>query len=204
MSGTSKKISRREFIGTAAATTLMIVKPQLVRGTAANSAIRIGLLGCGSRGKTVAKGFATNTPARVVALADLFADQLEAAKRQFDQLAQSKAYAGTDSSQLFRGPKAYQDLVNSKEVDMALIATPPYFHPEHLESAVAAGKHVYCEKPVAVDVAGAKRVIRAGERAQGRLSLDVGFQIRNAPPFVELTQRIQQGAIGKIVGCEAY
>lgn len=204
MSNTPKKLGRREFIGTAATASLAILKPQLVRGTAANSAVRIGLLGCGGRGTADATGLATNTPARVVALADLFTDRLEAAKKQFDDLAQSKGYAGIDASQVFRGPKAYQDLVNSKEVDVVLITTPPYFHPEHLEAAVGAGKHVYCEKPVAVDVAGAKRVIRAGQKAQGRLSLDVGFQIRSAPPFVELTRRIQAGALGTITGCEAY
>jgi len=124
MSNTPKKLGRREFIGTAATASLAILKPRLVRGTAANSAVRIGLLGCGGRGTADATGLATNTPARVVALADLFTDRLEAAKKQFDDLAQSKGYAGIDASQVFRGPKAYQDLVNSKEVDAVLITTP--------------------------------------------------------------------------------
>ncbi len=200
-----QRMGRREFMGTAAAAaTLTILKPQLVRGTAANSAVRLGLLGCGGRGTSNATGLATNTQTRVVALADLFADQLAAAKKHFDELAQSKGYAGVDTSQLFQGPKAYEQIVASKDVDAVMITTPPYFHPEHLEAAVAAGKHVYCEKPVAVDVPGAKRVIRAGEKAQGRLSLDVGFQIRNAPPFVELVRRIHGGALGKIAGAEAY
>ncbi len=200
----NRKINRREFMGTAATASLMILKPELVRGTAANSAVRLGLLGCGGRGTADATGLANNTATRVVALADLFADQLAAAKKHFDDLAQAKGYAGVDSSQMFLGPKAYEQIAASKEVDAVLITTPPYFHPEHLEAAVAAGKHVYCEKPVAVDVHGAKRVIRAAEKAQGRLSLDVGFQIRNAPPFVELTRRIQAGALGKIVGAETY
>jgi len=65
---------------------------------------------------------------------------------------------------------------------------------------VAAGKHVYCEKPVAIDVPGAKRVSRAGENAKGKLSLAVGFQIRKAPPYVELVKRIHGGALGTI-GC---
>ena len=59
---------------------------------------------------------------------------------------------------MFRGPNAYQQIVASKEVDVVVITSPPYFHPGHLEAAVAAGKHVYWEKPVAVDVPGAKRV----------------------------------------------
>jgi len=72
--------------------------------------------------------------------------------------------------------------VASKEVDAIVVATPPYFHPQHLEAVVAAGKHVYLEKPVAVDVPGALKVIEIGKRAQGKLSLDVGFQIRDCPP----------------------
>jgi predicted dehydrogenase len=89
-------------------------------------------------------------------------------------------------------------------VDAIVIATPPYFHPQHLETVVAGGKHVYLEKPVAVDVPGAKRVIEIGKRAQGKLSLDVGFQIRDCPPFVELVRRIHGGALGTIVCGEAY
>ena len=73
-----------------------------------------------------------------------------------------------------------------------------------LDTAVAAGKHVYLEKPVAVDVTGAKRVLEIGKRAQGKLSLDVGFQIRDCPPFVELVRRIHEGALGDIICGEAY
>jgi len=194
------KIGRREFLGTAAAAGLMIFKPELVRGTAANSAVRLGILGCGGRGTAVGTGFIDNTETRVVALADLFADQLATARKYFDEHQAAKGYAALDPAQLFQGPKAYEQIVNSKEVDAILITTPPYFHPHHLEAVVAAGKHVYCEKPVAVDVPGAKRVKRAGEKAQGKLSLAVGFQIRKAPPYVELVRRIQGGALGKI-GC---
>src|SRR5258708_26355997 len=85
-----------------------------------------------------------------------------------------------------------------------VIATPPYFHPQHLEAAVAAGKHVYLEKPVAVDVPGALKVIEIGKRAAGKLSLDVGFQIRDCPPFVELVRRIHCGALGKIICWESH
>jgi predicted dehydrogenase len=195
------KIGRREFLGSAAAAAgLMIIKPELVRGTAANSAVRLGILGCGGRGTAVGTGFIDNTNTRVVALADLFADQLATAQKSFDEHQAAKGYAAIDSSQLFKGPKAYEQLAASPQVDAILIATPPYFHPHHLEAVVAAGKHVYCEKPVAVDVPGARRVVRAGEKAQGKLSLAVGFQIRKAPPYVELVRRIQGGALGTI-GC---
>jgi myo-inositol 2-dehydrogenase / D-chiro-inositol 1-dehydrogenase len=198
-------MGRREFLGAATtAAGLMIIKPQLVRGTAANSAVGLGILGCGGRGTAVGTGFVDNTNTRVVALGDLFADQLEAGRKLFDEHQAAKGYAAIDSAQLFRGPKAYEDIAHSKAVDFILITTPPYFHHQHLETVVEAGKHVYCEKPVAVDVPGAKHVMKIGEKAQGKLSLAVGFQIRNAPPFVELARRIHEGAIGKLACAQAY
>ncbi len=202
--GSGSKMGRREFMGTAATASVLLLKPTLVRGAGANSAVRLGLLGCGGRGTAGAMSLANNTTARVAALADLFEDQLEVAKTRFDKLAGEKGYAGIDRAQMFRGPKAFEQLLASKEVDAVVIATPPYFHPEHLEAAVAAGKHIYLEKPVAVDVYGCKRVVRAGEKARGRLSLDVGFQIRHAPPFVEMVRRIHAGALGKMVCGQAY
>src|SRR5207244_10819749 len=95
-------------------------------------------------------------------------------------------------------PGREEYIAASKGVDALVIAERAYFNTQHLETAVAAGKHVYLEKPVAVDVAGAKRVMEIGKRAQGRLSLDVGFQIRDCPPFVELVRRVYGGAMGKI------
>jgi myo-inositol 2-dehydrogenase/D-chiro-inositol 1-dehydrogenase len=180
-------IGRRQFLKAAGAG-LLIVRPEQVRGTKANSAVRVGLLGCGGRGTDVAEGMVKNAGARITALADLFDDQL------------AKAKARLGSAQLFHGPHAFEEIAASNELDAVYIATPPYFHPEHLAAVAAAGKHVYCEKPVAVDVHGCKRVLEIGSKAQGRLSLEVGFQIRKAPPFVELVRRIHAGAIGEI-GC---
>ncbi len=197
--GAGKKLRRREFLGAAAGTAgLMILKPHLVRGTEVNSALRVGLLGCGGRGTADATDLVNTGKARVVALADLFQDQLDKAKTHFDALDKSKGYAPVDRKLMFRGPKAYEEIANSKNVDVVVVTTPPYFHPEHLEAVVRAGKHVYCEKPVAVDVHGANRVLEAGRRAEGRLSLEVGFQLRNAPPYVEQVKRIHAGALGTI------
>ncbi len=199
------KVDRRKFLGTAAATAgILLLKPELVRGTAANSAVRVGLLGCGGRGTEDATNLIDTGGARVVALADLFQDQLERARDNFNKLQQDKGYAALDTSQLFVGPNAFQQIAASKEVDAIVIATPPFYHPQHLEAAAAAGKHVYLEKPVAVDVPGAKKVMEIGKRAGGKLSLDVGFQIRDCPPFVELVKRIHGGALGKIICGESY
>jgi predicted dehydrogenase len=142
--------------------------------------------------------------ARLVALADLFQDKLDAAKAHFDNFQQGKGYAPIERSLMFRGPKAYEQIANSKDVDVIVIAPPGYFHPQHLDAVVTAGKHVYCEKPVARDPQGCQWVLDCGRRAEGRLSLEVGFQLRNAPPYVEQVKRIHEGALGTIVSGEGH
>jgi len=195
-----KEIGRRGFLGAAAA--FAILKPQIVRGMQANSAVRVGLLGCGGRGSNHVETILKNTDARFTVVADMFQDRVDAGKQLVDKLSAAKGHAGI--SKTFAGPKAYQEIAESKDVDAIVIATPPYFHVEHLATVVAAGKHVYCEKPVAVDVPGAKRVLEIGHRAEGKLSLDVGFQIRMATPFIELVKRIHAGALGDIAAGAAY
>jgi len=203
--GASGGLDRRKFLGFAAAGAgVMFMKPELAFGTAANSTLRVGLLGCGGRGTEDASNLVDTGGARVIALADLFQDQLDAAREHFDKKQQEKGFAALDASHLFVGPDAYQQIAASKEVDAIVIATPPFFHPHHLEAVVAAGKHVYLEKPVAVDVPGALKVMQIGKRAKGKLSLDVGFQIRDCPPFVEMVKRIHNGALGTIVCGEAH
>jgi myo-inositol 2-dehydrogenase/D-chiro-inositol 1-dehydrogenase len=204
-----KEVGRREFIGTAARGAaavggVMFMPAGRVWGAEANSAVRVGLLGCGGRGTEDATNLVDTGGARVVALADMFQDQLDAARAAFDKMQTAKGYAAIDSAQCFVGPRAFEQMTHSKEVDAIVIATPPYFHPQHLETVVAAGKHVYCEKPVAVDVPGAKKVMEIGKKAEGKLSLDVGFQIRDCPPFVEMVKRIHDGALGNIVCGEAH
>jgi len=199
----NENLGRRGFLKAAAGTAAFtILKPQLVRGAGANSTVRVGLLGCGGRGTTHTETILKNTDARIIALADMFQDRLDNAKQKVDKLSEAKGHGGVE--QTFVGPNSYKQILDSKEVDAVVIATPPYFHVEHLAAAVAAGKHVYCEKPVAIDVPGAKRVLEIGKQAEGKVSLDVGFQIRMAPPFVELVQRIHAGALGEIVSGEAY
>src|SRR5438445_6025482 len=88
------KVDRRKFLGTAAATAgILLLKPELVRGTAANSAVRVGLLGCGGRGTEDATNLIDTGGARVVALADLFQDQLDKARAHFDQIQAAKGYS---------------------------------------------------------------------------------------------------------------
>ena len=190
-------VDRRAFLSTGAAFTIMA--PNLVRGTERNSAVRLGLLGCGGRGTGVTASFIQNTDAQVTALADLFEDSLTAAHQKLNAAAAKRGKPGIDAANLFQGPQACEKILSSKAIDAIYIATPPIFHPAHLAAAVEAGRHVYVEKPVAVDVPGAHQVLRTGERANGRLSLAVGFQIRHATPFVQMVERIHAGALGQAV-----
>src|SRR5262249_35594626 len=186
---------RRTFLkaASAAGAGLLIIKPECVVWTPANSAVAFGIIGCGGRGSAVASEFVRSTDARVVALADLFDDRLSAARDRFDKMAEDRGQGKISSSQIFKGSRSYEKLVQSP-VDAVIISSPPYFHPDHFEAAVAAGKHVYLVKPVATDLHGCKRIQKAGERAQGKITAHVGFQIRYSPPVREWVQRVQDGA----------
>lgn len=194
-------ISRRRFMSAAALSAgALLIRPKLVTGSQANSAIRIGLLGCGNRGTTIAQAFVSNDKnnCRIVAIADLFDDQLQKAKKLWDGFAAKKGYPGIDQKLMFKGPNAFKEIANCSQVDVIILSSPDYFHPEHLDAIVEAGKHCYCEKPAAVDVEGCRKFIEIGERAEGKLSLDVGFIVRHAPCFSEVVDRIHAGAIGKV------
>lgn len=191
-------MDRRRFIAGSAASGLLFVKPSTAFGYEANSAVRLGLLGCGGRGTAVATSFAKNTTARVVALADIFADNLSTAQGHFDDVNGQLGHAAIDTTLMFRGPRAFEELANSKAIDLMQISTPPWFHVEHLQAAVAGGKHVYCEKPVGIDVAQAKEALKIADSVDGKVSIDVGFQVRSAPPIAAVIERVQAGALGKI------
>ena len=198
-------MNRRQFLNTttAAAAGFVILKPRTAFGYQANSAVRHGLLGCGGRGTTVATSFAMNTTAQVVALADLFPDQLAAGRAHFDQLNASLGAQPIADKLAFQGPHAFERLAASRDVDLIQISTPPFFHVQHLEAAVAAGKHVYCEKPVGIDVHQAKHALDIAKRVKPTQSVDVGFQCRSAPPLAAIAERIHAGALGKIAAISA-
>jgi predicted dehydrogenase len=193
-------MNRREFLqrGSGVVSSFLLLNPRTAFSYEANSAVRQGVLGCGNRGSSVAVSFARNTSARIVAIADLFADNLAAGQDRFNKVNASLGRPPIDSELLFRGPHAYEQLANSKDVDLIQISTPPYFHVQHLEAAVAAGKHVYCEKPVGIDIAQTKHALEIAKRVRPNQSIDVGFQCRNAPPIAALAERIKAGALGKI------
>lgn len=172
-------LTRRNIIRTAA-----VLPIAAVRGSAANSAVTVGLIGTGSRGTYVASALAKNTPARVVALCDVVDSKIEKAK----------AAIGVEN------PKVYNDFKKllESDVDAVIIATPVFLHPEHFEAAVKAGKHIYVEKPAGVDVAGCKRVMRWADSADRKINITFGFQRRYAPVYLKAKQVVDSGVIGPI------
>lgn len=178
------RISRRNLVRAAA-----IVPFAAVRGTAANSSVRVGLLGAGGRGSRLAS-FVVKTPqAQLVALCDLFDEQIEKAKERIP----------------VKNPRVYKDLheMLASDIDAVIIATPVFLHPEHLEAAVKAGKHVYLEKPAAVDVAGCKRVMKAADSARPGLNVSVGFQQRYGWTYKQARKVLESGGLGNLRQAEA-
>jgi len=203
----TRGIKRRDFIKTAAAATagLVIVKPESVRGAPANSALRVGIIGCGGRGRFVGRFFPEFTNSVVVAVADPFKDrvdrirgELKAHVERVNRKGAARGKVAITDNHCFVGLDGYKGLLQSG-VDAVVITSPPYFHPEQAMAAIEAGKHVYIAKPVAVDVPGCKTIIAASRKARPKLSFLVDFQTRSTDLFIEAARRVHQGAIGRLV-----
>jgi predicted dehydrogenase len=198
-------MKRRSFIkNTGLVSVGSFVAPHLVFGRSAASAVQLGIIGCGSRGTAVITSMMKNNNCRIIAMADLFEDKLKSGAEAYNALNREKGFDDINGSNMYRGPKAFEQLLKNKEVDAVLISSPAYTHPDFLEAAIASGKHVYCEKPTAVDVDGCRRVQRAGESVKGKMSVVIGFQIRYASPYVEMIKRIHNGDIGEIINGQMY
>jgi len=198
-------MKRRTFLKSAAAiSAVTVVSPSVAFGSRVNSAVRVGIIGCGGRGTAVISSMSKHTNTNIIAMADLFEDQLKKKKRTFDQLNADNGFPEVPVGNVYQGSDAYKKLLNNQEVDAVLISTPAYVHADFMEAAVRAGKHVYCEKPVAPDVAGCKQVEKVGERLNGKVSIAVGFQIRQATPYMEMVKRIQRGDIGDVINVQLY
>ncbi|NLX54836.1 MAG: Gfo/Idh/MocA family oxidoreductase [Planctomycetaceae bacterium] len=160
--------------------------------------LKVGLIGCGGRGNGAAvNAMNAEDNVRLTALADLFPDRVEEAKEALSQAIGDK-YQVTDD-RCFAGFDAYQQLIDA-DVDVVLLATTPHYRPQHLQAAVAAGKHVFCEKPVAVDPVGVRSVLATCEEAEKKgLSIVSGLCWRYDLGVRETINRIRDGAIGDIV-----
>ena len=192
MSRTMIETERRGFLKSAGAG-LLILKPETVFGSQANSAIELGVIGCGGRGLWIGGLFQEHVGARVVALADPFPDRVDATRLQLN-IPGARTYGALDG---------YQELLASR-VDAVAIESPPYYHPAQAAAAVAARKHVYLAKPVAVDVAGCNSILSTGAEARDHVSFLVDFQTRAQPVFQECVARMRRGDIGQPVLGHVY
>lgn len=188
-------LKRRTFLSTAGATLLAsAVLPSRRAFTAeASEKIAIGMIGCGGRGSWIARLFNANGNYKIAAAADYFPDRANAFGGEF----------GVPEKSRFTGLNGYRKLLEQK-IDAVVIESPPYFHPQQAADAIAAGKHVYCAKPVAVDVPGCLSIQAAGKKATtNNLVFLVDFQTRANAHYQKAIQLVREGAIGKPVSGEA-
>ena len=178
----STPTDRRNFLSTGAAATFTIMAPHLIKGSQANSALSVGLIGCGNRGLYVSNFFAKNEYAKVTALCDIYEDRLTIGEQKY---AGAKKY------------KAHQDLLAS-DVDAVYIATPIFFHPEHFEAATKARKHIFMEKAAAVDVKGCNRVLAAAKKADPTKRISMDFQQRYGKDYRHAHQLVTGGELGPL------
>jgi len=195
--------SRREFLMTGGATLAAgaLCVPRGVHA-AGSDEIRIGLVGCGGRGRgAVADALKAAPGVRVVALGDAFADRIA---ETVARLAEFGDKAAVPKERQFTGLDAFEKVIAS-DVNYVVLATPPGFRPRHLQAAVAAGKNVFTEKPVAVDGPGIRAVLAVHEEAVRKgLAVGAGTQRRHQKGYLETMERIRDGALGELVSARAY
>ncbi|MHC4646385.1 MAG: Gfo/Idh/MocA family protein [Planctomycetota bacterium] len=204
MGSKTDRLSRRDFIRTSAAVSLAAIGPGRSRIFAAGAdKVRVGLIGCGSRGTGAARDCAKSSDSvEIVAVADLFQDRIDKSLEKLRKEVPDKVKVTKDMC--FLGFDACEKVIGS-DVDVVLLATPPGFRPQHLKAAVEAGKHVFMEKPAAVDPVGVRSVIESSQLAEQKgLSIVAGTQQRRQPQYIEVMRRVHSGQMGEIVGGQCY
>lgn len=168
---------------------------------AGSETIKVGLVGCGGRGTGAATNALRADPnVQLTAMADAFRDRLDLSYKNLSNSFGSKV--AVDEEKKFVGFDAYERLMQT-DVDVVLLCTPPHFRPAMLEAAVAANKHIFCEKPVAVDPAGVRKVLQTVQKAKEKnLNVVSGLCWRYDYGVRETMKRIQDGAIGDIVAVQ--
>jgi predicted dehydrogenase len=200
--------SRRQFIQKSS---LLVaggaLAGNLALGRSAHAAgddqLKIALIGCGGRGTGAAsQALSTKGNVKLVAMADAFEDRLEGSWNNLKKKHADRIDVPKDRR--FVGFDAYKQAIDSG-VDVVLLTTPPGFRPIHFEAAVNAGKHVFMEKPVAVDPPGIRKVLAAAEEAKKKnLCVGVGLQRHHQNKYRETIERLQNGAIGDILATRVY
>ncbi|MEO8474096.1 MAG: Gfo/Idh/MocA family oxidoreductase [Chryseolinea sp.] len=197
-------INRRKFLissGAAAAGSALAFNSSLANdnhGSSSTNTLRVGLIGCGGRGTgAAAQALQADPDVVLTAMGDAFADRLD---ESYDALLKEvPKKLKVEKANRFVGFDAYRKVIDSG-VDVVILATPPGFRPDHLVAAINANKHVFCEKPVAVDAPGIRKVLEAAKNAKiKKLSLVSGFTFRYDYSKRALFEHISNGAIGDVV-----
>jgi myo-inositol 2-dehydrogenase / D-chiro-inositol 1-dehydrogenase len=215
-----KNIGRRKFLGTAAVagiglagagavlsacnrTEVKDIKglPPVLNGAPKGKKIKAGLVGAGARGTGAAINFISSGPdLEIIALADIFQDKIDACRERF-----ASFKLPVPAENCFTGFDGYKKLMAIEDLDVVILATPPKFRPVHFLEAVTRNKHVFLEKPVAVDSAGIRSVITTGRKAAAiGLNVVTGTQRRHQEDYIETYRRVASGAIGKITSARAF
>lgn len=196
--------NRREFLKSSTVAAGAAVLGQLALHRCAHAAgsdvIRVGLIGCGSRGPgAVVNALTVDRGARLVAMADVFPDKVQSRREMLRK--EKPEQVAVDDAHCFSGLDAYRHVIECS--DVVLVACAAKYHSYYLRAAVEAGKHVFVEKPNAIDPVGCREVAAACELAkQKNVSVMSGLQSRHDPAYQETIKRIHDGAIGEIVAIE--
>ena len=204
-------ISRRSFVEASGLALAALAAPRQAFAIGRRTAdpIRIGLVGCGGRGTgAVRDAVRASDNVQIMALGDLFPDRITSAQTGFARtVAEDPRFAAVykvTPEKCFTGFDAYKQVL-ATDCDLVILATPPGFRAEQLMAAVNAGKHVFTEKPVAVDVKTALAAIAAADIAKAKgLGIVAGTQRRHDPRYRETIRRIHDGAIGQVVSGQVY
>ncbi len=200
MKPATSSVSRRDFLKTSALATATLA---LTHSAAAEQGtLRVGLVGCGGRGTgAVAQALSADQNVKLVAMGDAFEDRLESSLHTLEKQAIASKL-DVPKENRFVGFDAYKEVI--KRVDVVLLTTPPHFRPIHIRAALDAGKHIFAEKPVAVDAPGVRAVLAACEEAKRKnLSVVSGLCLRSHAPYREMVKRIHEGDIGEIRSMQA-
>jgi len=199
----ASQTNRRDFLKTGAAVTAGVAASSLNAGAfaASSDTLRVGLIGCGGRGTgAAAQALSADPKTKLVAIGDAFGDQIDRSLKNLSETSVGSRVQVSEENR-FTGFDAYQKVIDN--VDVVLLTTPPHFRPQHLAAAVDAGKHVFVEKPVAVDAAGVRSILKTCEVAkQKNLSIVSGLCWRYHYGMRETFDQILNGGIGDIVALQ--
>ena len=200
-------MSRRDFAKASAVAGFAILSANAFAKKSNSDTLKVGLLGCGSRGTDAAINMLEGeNNVKLIAMADLFEDRLKGSREKIKNHKNPEVVKqyGVKDDHCFVGFDAFEKILKT-DIDILIEGTLPYSRPKHIEAAVNAKKHLFTEKPVAVDPEGIRKVIAAGEKAKElKLSWVAGTQRRHQRDYVETIKKLQDGEIGEILAMRAY